>query len=126
MIGTRAWILILALVCFLAGLAAGLTGAELSRQEPTVPTAFGEFERTFTERFELDPERQRLLVGLLDHYNRRIEEIQVRHTAKIRREMEPELRREGLTYRGLLRDHLLPPAQRDEFDRQMADFQDTF
>ncbi len=125
MISTRAWIIILALVCFGAGLASGLTGAELSRKPMPAPSAFGDFERAFVAEFDLDHEHQLLLVGLLDHYNREIEEIENRYTAEIRREMEPELKRSGLLYRRLLRDRLLPPAQRAEFDRRMADYQDN-
>jgi hypothetical protein len=123
---TRAWILILALVCFLAGLATGLIGAELSDDAQSQSSALGDYERAFVEQFELDPQRQRLLVGLLEHYNLEVEEIQNRHTVQVRREMEPELRRAGLEYRALLRDRLLPPAQRAEFDRLTADFQENF
>ncbi|HIG11731.1 MAG: hypothetical protein ABGY71_13025 [bacterium] len=124
--GTRAWILILALVCFLAGLAAGLAGAEFHAERAPARSAFGAYELGLVERFDLDPERQRLLVGLVDHYNLEIEEIRNRHTAEFQREMEPELRRIGLEYRTLLRDRLLPPAKRAEFDRLTADFQDIF
>ncbi|MCB9914185.1 MAG: hypothetical protein H6828_03420 [Planctomycetes bacterium] len=114
----------LALVAFLAGLAAGLTGAELSRSHEAPTGASADLQR-YAEAFDLDAERQRLLAGLLDHYNRDLEEIQNRYTAEIRREMEPELRRKGLEYRSLLRDRLLPPEQRARFDSLSADFQDT-
>lgn len=126
MTSIRAWVLILALVCFLAGLAAGLIGAELSDDAKSPSGELGDYERAFVERFDLDPQRQRLLVGLLEHYNLEVEEIENRHTALVRREMEPELRRAGLHYRALLRDRLLPPAQRAEFDRLTADFQENF
>jgi hypothetical protein len=103
-----------------------LIGAELSDDAKTQSGSLGDYERALVERFDLDPQRQRLLVGLLEHYNLEVEEIQNRHTALVRREMEPELRRAGLEYRTLLRDRLLPPAQRAEFDRLTADFQENF
>lgn len=125
MSGARGWILLLALVTFLAGLAAGWTGAELSREQAPGSSAFGPYERELVRAFDLDADRQRLLAGLLDHYNREIEEIQNRYTAEVRQDMERELLRVGRDYRGHLRDHLLPPDRRAEFDALEADFQET-
>ena len=82
----------------------------------------GDYERAFIDQFELDPERQRLLAGLLDHYNREIEEIRNRYAAENHREMEADLRRAGLEYRELLRQRLLPEQQRPKFDRLMASY----
>ena len=124
--GLRSWILLLALVSFLTGLAAGWTGAEISRADLPASSAFGAYERELVRTFELDPRRQHLLAELLDHYNREIEEIQNRYTAEVRHDMEPELRRVGREYRSHLRDHILPPSRRAEFDALEVAHQDTF
>jgi len=115
--GTRTWILILTLVSFLAGVAVGLLVGEQDRRNPPADAAFGDFERLFTERFQLDEERQRLLAGLQTNYNRELEEIERIHAAEHQKEREPAMLRAGLEYRSLIRNHLLPVEQRPEFDR---------
>ena len=64
----------------------------------------------------------KLLAGLLDHYNRDIQEIKDRYAAENHREMEADLRRAGLEYRELLRNRLLPEEQRSKFDRLLASY----
>lgn len=125
MIGTRLWLLVLAAVCFLAGLGSGIYVSERGHLLEERERAFGDFERAFVAEFELDPERQRLLADLLDHYNRETAAIRNRYAAEIHMEMEPELRRAGLEYRGLIRDRLLPEAQRRKFDDLMASHVET-
>lgn len=123
----RLWVLILFAVAFLAGGGAGFVLAERARGEVATPTPFGEFERAFVQEFELDPERQRLLAGLLDHYNREAQAVGDRYAADFRASkegagMELELQSAGLEYRGLIRDQLLPDDQRPKFDRLMATY----
>jgi hypothetical protein len=119
---TRLWILILTGVTFLAGLGTGIIVTERSHRETDVVSAFGDFERAFSQEFDLDPERQRLLGGLLDHYNLETQEIRDRYAAQNHREMEVDLRRAGLEYRQLTRDRLLPEHKRQEFDLLMASY----
>ena len=121
----RLWILILVGVAFLAGAGTGFVLAERSRQETLPTTPFAGFERAFVQEFRLDPERQRLLAGLLDHYNRETRAIQDRYAAEYHNLMEDELRLAGLEYRGLIRDQLLPEEQRPKFDRLMASYLET-
>lgn len=116
----RPWIVLLALVAFLCGLGSGLLVAERDARAESLQSAFGDFERSFVSEFELDPERQRLLAGLLDHYNRETQQIKDRYAALNQKEMEPDLRRLGLEFRSHLRDTLLPASQRPKFDRLMA------
>jgi hypothetical protein len=119
---TRLWVLILTAVAFLAGTGMGLVMAERAQRQAQVRSTSGEFERAFVQRFQLDPERQRLLAGLLDHYNRETQAIQSRYAAEYHMKMEPELRAAGLEYRALLRDQLLPEEQRPKFDSLMASY----
>lgn len=116
----RPWIVLLAVVAFLCGLGTGMLVAERESRAETLQSAFGDFERRFVIEFELDPGRQRLLAGLLDHYNRDTQQIKDRYAALNQDEMEPDLRRLGLDYRSHLRDTLLPASQRPKFDRLMA------
>jgi len=119
---TRLWVLLLVAVAFLGGLSSGLLIAERSAQKQRAQGEFGDFERAFVERFSLDLERQRLLAGLLDHYNLDRQRIKDHYATLNNQEMEPELRRVGLEYRSYLRDRLLPKSQRPEFDRLMASY----
>ncbi len=119
---TRLWILLLTLVAFLAGTGSGLFLAERGARQERLQTEFGEFERAFVSEFSLDPDRQRLLAGLLDHYNREKQQIKDHYASLNLQEMEPDLRRVGLEYRSHLRDRLLPESQRPKFDRLVATF----
>lgn len=125
MSSTRVWLIVLAGVCFLAGFGTGIYASERSQRLEAQARAFGDFERAFAAEFELDPGRRRLLAELLDHYNRETEAIRDRYAAENHMEMEPELRRAGLEYRALVRDRLLPEAQRPKFDRLMASHVET-
>lgn len=111
----RLWILILALVSGLAGFA----GGRLLAPEPPVsdgPASFGEYAARLEVAFDLAPERARNLRLLLDRYERELEDLKTRQLA----ELEPELVRLGDTYRDRIRDKVLPPARRAEFDRMAA------
>jgi uncharacterized membrane protein len=109
----RPWIVVLVLTSFLAGGAAGLlVGLQLTPPAP-VPGAFADFENMMVERFDLSDERARGLRAVLDQYQRRIERIQARNASAL----EPELAKLGLTFRGVVRDTVLPASRRDEFTR---------
>jgi len=123
--GLRLWISILALVSFLAGVAAGLVAGEYSRKAPPDERFFGDFEREFVEHFELDAVRQSHLAELLLIHRAEIEKIKHRHTAELNAQMEEEFRSAGLEYRSLVRNHLLPERQRHEFDRLLATYVDN-
>jgi len=124
--GTRLWIVVLALVSFLAGLAAGLVGSDHTRREVADHRGPGDFERRFTQLFDLDPEGQKLLAELLAAYNSQIESIELenetRRAAEAHFQMEQSLLKVGAELRENVRDLLLvTEAQRMEFDRLMAD-----
>ena len=112
----RFWIIILVLTSFLAGGAGGiLVGLKLG-PPPTTPGAFSDFEQLLVEHFELSDERAQGLRVVLDQYHRRIENIKARNAVSL----EPELAKLGLTFRGVVRDTVLPADRRDEFTRMSS------
>lgn len=116
----RAWILLLAGVAFLAGLAAGVLWMESERRPQPTPGAFASYEELLADRLALPPERQRLLHELLRNYHHDALAIRDRYIANSMSAMEPELRELGERYTNLIRGKLLTPEQRTEFDRLCA------
>lgn len=121
----RLWIVVLALVSFLAGLAAGLMGSERTRRGVVDHRGPGDFERRFTQVFDLDPEGQKLLAELLAAYNSQVESIELdnetRRAAEAHTQIEQSLLEVGTELRENVRDLLLvTEAQRTRFDRLMT------
>lgn len=113
----RIWALILALTSFAAGVGAGVW-ATARRFQPELPEGpFADYEALLAERFQLQPERRRLLHSVLDAYRRDIEAIRGRTEAQSMSAMEPELRERGRYYRNLIQDKVLPETQRADFER---------
>lgn len=108
----RLWIAVLVATSFLAGLAAGLLGGLRLAPAPPDRGPFADYETLLVEQFDLSPERQRGLRYLMDEYHRRLERLKTRNIDVL----EPELVRLGLTFRGRVRDTVLPPSRRTEFD----------
>jgi len=121
MTNVRLWITILALVSFLAGTAAGkiLTGrsAAAARAHATESGALADYESLFSDQFELDADRRRLLGVLLEHYEQEVTRIRNDHLSSYRSAIEPELRRVGIEYNQYIRDKVLPPEKRPVFDQ---------
>ncbi len=112
----RLWVVLLAATSFLAGLSAGMA---LSRPVPAAERSdepFRDYRIAFTREFGLDAERARLFGELLRNYQRDLDALRDRVLATSRNPLEPELAELGLRYRQLIRDHVLPPARRGEFD----------
>lgn len=112
----RLWIVLLGLTCFAAGLSTGLmmspdSGAALRSGEP-----FEEYRTAVARRFELDAERERLFAELLRNYSQAIEETRTRLLQRSRPELERELAEIGERYQALIRDYVVPPERRGEFD----------
>jgi hypothetical protein len=95
----RLWIGVAALSCFGAGL------------------AVDDYARLLAQRFALSQERRDLLEVVLEEYKADADEIRGRHMAELNTAMEPELRELGQRYRAIVRDKVLPVAERDAFDR---------
>ncbi|MAE29001.1 MAG: hypothetical protein QF724_05020 [Planctomycetota bacterium] len=113
----RLWILILAGLTFLGGLALGDLNARRRQAAAEPRWAMSDYENMFGRRFDLSSERQDLLGSVLRSYQADIELLQTRHMAAHHASIEPELLKLGQRYNNLVRDHVLPPAQRPEFDR---------
>jgi len=112
----RLWIVILAATCFLAGFSAGLATSRPATAPERTDEPFHDYRTAFVRQFGLDAERERLFTELLRNYRRDIDASRERVLAASRTELEPELADLGLQYRQLIRDHVLPPARRAEFD----------
>ena len=112
----RLWIVLLAVLCFAAGGAAGtLCAAAIFRPAPE-QGPFTQYERDLAREFQLSPERTALLHVLMEDYRRQIERIQSSHVADTLSAVEPELARLGRSYREQIRDKVLPPGKRAQFD----------
>lgn len=116
MTGLRAWIVALALLCFGAGTAAGLLLSTRLRRPLPESGPFTAYQRDLTQAFDLSPERARLLAAVLASYQRELDAIKDRHMADYMSAMEPALAERGRWYRELIRDKILPPDRRHEFD----------
>lgn len=117
----RAWIALLAVVSFLAGAAAGILLDPLRHATRPERGPFGDYYEALVRHFELDPARTQALRVLLHHYEADVQRIRDRHSAELLAAMEPELRETGREYTERLRNQLLPPADRAEFDRLAAE-----
>lgn len=108
----RVWILLLASVSFLGGTAAGLLlGDTFLPAQKTVP--FAAYQARLGDEFALGPQRRRALRLVMSHYHRALEDAKARQAVA----MQDDLVRLGLTYRDLIRNHVLPEARRPDFDQ---------
>jgi hypothetical protein len=119
--GLRAWIVLLALTAFGAGTGAGVLLSMRLHPRQVDSGPFEDYQRRFAAEFDLSAERTRLLGELLATYSAAIEALEQRQLARGMSELEDELEALGREYHGLIRDHVLPPDRRPEFDRR-ADF----
>lgn len=118
----RLWIVVLFATAFGAGLA---VGAFLVPRTASVAaergSGFEDYARLLVERFELSDKRKELLAVVLEEYQADLDVLRARHAARLAEDMEPELRELGLRYRAIVRDKVLPVAEREEFDRLAMD-----
>ena len=114
--GPRAWITVLAGTSFLAGLAAGLLLSALKAEEPGPVGDFGGYRRRLVQQFELGPERAEILGVVLVNYEQDLARVRDQQTARSMESMEPELLELGNRYWSLIRERVIPPNSRSEFD----------
>ena len=117
MSSTRFWILVASVTWFLCGLAAGLLLAGVFRPDQPDPDPTRPYVDRMIAEFDMGPERARLFRLLMDEYQEEIERIKEQHVAQQASAMAPELERVGRRYNELVRDRVLTPDQRIEFDR---------
>lgn len=109
----RFWILILALVAFLAGLAGGvLLGGDLL-QTSRAPRSFEAYEDQLVASFELDPDQTGNLRWILNRYHRDLEQLKARNLEGL----EDELIRIGQNASDLIVRYVLHEDQRDKYER---------
>lgn len=114
MSGIRTWVSVLATTAFLAGLGSGvLLGLSLVPAPPP-DRPFVDYERLLVEHFGLadEPLRVEGLRAVLAAYHDDLEVLRARELAAI----ESELAELGLACRRRIRDKVLPPDRREEFD----------
>jgi hypothetical protein len=115
----RFWVLVLVFTSFAVGLASGTGLAVLFRQPAPDSRPFADYERMLVARFDLPPERARVLRVILASYHQEIEEIKDRHMADYTSAMEPELLEKGRKYRSLILSRVIPQSQRSELDETL-------
>jgi hypothetical protein len=113
----RLWTCLLALACFAAGTSAGVLVARARAPEPLAPEApFDAYRGAFLRRFPLDPRRERLFEQLLRNYEKEIEDARTELLRRSQPELERAMATIGVRYQGYVRDFVLPPERRGEFD----------
>ena len=115
--GTRTWITVLTGTSFLAGLATGLLLSATQAEEPSAEGEFAGYQSRLTEQFELSAERSDLLGVVLASYEQDLVRVQDRQNARSMTTMEPELRDLGRRYWDVIRESVIPPNSRGDFDR---------
>ena len=116
----RFWVVLLAALSFLAGLTGGRWMAQSHATSLHRDRSGGElagYETLLVQQFELSGERARCLRVLLQDYETRVARVQERHLAQTISAFEPELAQLSEDTEKIIRDQVLPPAQRAAFDR---------
>jgi hypothetical protein len=113
----RLWIGVLALVAFGAGVATGLLTSVRLNPRQVRPGPFADYQLLLQQTFDLSPARAQALSQVMGLYARDVESVRERYLAKAGSDMQKELERYGLQYRDQIRNHVLPPDQRERFDR---------
>ena len=114
--GPRTWITLLAGTSFLAGLAAGLLISAVRADQAGSEGDFGGYHRRLVQQFDLSPKRSELLGAVLVNYEQDLARVRDQQTARSMETMEPELRELGGRYWVLIRERVIPPGSRSEFD----------
>lgn len=110
----RLWTVVLAAAWFLSGFGAGHLVA--SRGADAAP-AHARYADELCEAFDLQGLRRSALLDLLDQREVQRAEVRRRHEAETLAAMEPDLRRIDLETERTIRNTIIPPSQRAEFDR---------
>jgi hypothetical protein len=116
MSGARFWIVLAAVVSFLAGAAAGVLLARSGDREPT--SGWAAYAERLADDFDLSPERRGSLRILLDEYATEVANKRRAYESRILNQIEPDLRELAARYDGYIRDFVLPPGQRAEYDQR--------
>jgi hypothetical protein len=113
----RFWVVLLALVSFGAGAAAGVWATAARLQPPPKAGQFEDYRRLLLASFPLSAERTQHLETVLAAYAKDIEAIEARRMADTMTLYGPELEERGRYYRSLIKDRVLPEDQRERFEQ---------
>lgn len=119
----RLWIAVLACAAFGAGMGVGWYGSTQVQAEQEQGRASGPFDayrQQFEASFKPSAERTRLLGELLAHYQKEIEALEREQLDRGRAELGRKLEKLALTYQERIRNSVLPPDQRADYDRLAA------
>ena len=98
------------------GLKAAAYGIEVAGQNVTNAGTEGYVRRRLVQQFELSEERSQLLGAVLVNYEQDLARVRDQQTARSMETMEPELRELGGRYWKMIRERVIPPNSRSEFD----------
>jgi len=116
---TRLWIALLALMSFLVGVASSVLHRRLT-ERPAESGPFGAYADRLVEQFDLSTERAHHLRVVLRDYAMELERVRDARQLEFYASLEQDLRPLGAEYNRIIRDVVLPPEQRPEFDRLAA------
>jgi uncharacterized membrane protein len=115
MSNVRLWIVLTAIVSFLAGSAAGVL---LARSDDAPASGWAAYAERLADEYDLSPERRGSLRILLDEYATEVANKRRAYESRILNQIEPDLSELAARYDGYIRDFVLPPAQRAQYDQR--------
>lgn len=115
--GLRWWLLTLTVICFACGAAAGRLWTLKTDRRAELGGAFPDFAEHLAQRFELSLDRRKYLRVILEEFEHEERRLEERHLQEFRHAIEPELRELSIEFDSYIRDRVIPPARRAEYDR---------
>ncbi len=117
----RVWICLCALCAFGAGLGIGWWTRGQKDRTQVEQSAFHAFEQRFCAEFDLEPARARAFHALLQNYEKDLERAREQALSDGMASQGPGLAQLGRRYRDWIRNFVLPPQSREQFDRLSQD-----
>ena len=109
----RLWLIVLAVAWFLAGFAAGRVVSAGDQEK----SPLARYAHRLSEDFELPPLAREVLLQVLEQHQRDREAVRRKYELASRDAMEPDLRELDDQLEDAIRNKVLPPAQRERYDR---------
>ena len=89
-------------------------------------TPFEPYVQRLTEEFQLEPQRTRALRKILSYYHQEEQATKDHYVSALNTRLGRELDGVAAKYKALIRDKVLPPDQRERFDRMLAEASPDF
>ncbi len=112
------WGLAFAALMFLAGMA---TQHLVWGPSPVQATPYEPLVQRFTEEFQLEPARTRALRKILSYCYEEEQVTRDHYVSALNTRLGQELDGVAAKYRAYIRDKVLPPDQRERFDRMLTE-----